>query len=161
MKPYRPCVGIMLVNRDGRVFVAKRSDTPGDHWQMPQGGIDDGETPRAAALRELVEEIGTDKAEIVAETRGWHDYDLPPEIHDKIWGGRWRGQTQKWFLMRFLGSDADIAIDRHHTPEFTDWRWADIAEVARTIVGFKRPVYQAVVAEFAPLIGLTATRTVE
>ena len=151
-KPYRPCVGIMLVNRDGRVFVAKRSDIPGDHWQMPQGGIDEGETPRQAALRELVEEIGTDKAEIVAESSHWRDYDLPPELDGKAWGGRWRGQTQKWFLMRFLGGDGDIRLDGHHAPEFTEWRWADMPDVPRKIVDFKRPVYEAVVAEFAPLV---------
>ena len=151
-RPYRPCVGIMLVNRDGRVFVAKRADMPGDHWQMPQGGIDDGETPRAAALRELHEEVGTDKADIMAEIDAWLSYDLPPELDGKAWRGRWRGQTQKWYLMRFMGDDSDIRIDQHHTPEFTAWRWADIADLPRDIVAFKRPVYEAVVAEFAPLV---------
>jgi putative (di)nucleoside polyphosphate hydrolase len=151
-RPYRPCVGIMLVNRDGRVLVARRADTPGDHWQMPQGGIDEGETPREAAIRELREEIGTDKAEIAAESRDWLDYDLPPELDGVAWGGRWRGQTQKWFLMRFLGEDADIRIDHHHAPEFTAWRWAKLEDVPRDIVGFKRPVYETVVREFAPLV---------
>jgi putative (di)nucleoside polyphosphate hydrolase len=150
-RPYRPCVGIMLVNRSGRVFVAKRADTPGDHWQMPQGGIDAGETPRAAALRELAEEIGTDNAEIIAESAGWLDYDVPPAIAGQAWGGRFRGQTQKWFLMRFLGEDRDIRIDGHHTPEFTEWRWAELADLPRMIVDFKRAVYEAVLREFAPL----------
>lgn len=149
--PYRPCAGIMLVNRESKVFVARRIDTPGDAWQMPQGGIDEGEDPRQAALRELHEEIGTDKAEIVAETAGWLLYDLPDHLVGKVWKGRYRGQKQKWFLMRFTGRDEDINIATAH-PEFDAWQWAPLERVPDLIVPFKRRVYEQVVAEFAPLV---------
>lgn len=149
--PYRPCAGIMLVNAENKVFVARRIDTPGDHWQMPQGGIDEGEDPRAAAARELVEEIGTDRAEIIAETVGWVLYDLPDTLIGKVWKGRYRGQTQKWFLMRFTGTDADIDIATDH-PEFDAWKWVDLDQVVELIVPFKRAVYEQVVGEFAPLL---------
>jgi putative (di)nucleoside polyphosphate hydrolase len=148
---YRPCVGLMLVDRLGRVFVARRIDMPSEAWQMPQGGIDAGESPREAALRELREEIGTPKAEIVAESPRWRAYDLPPELQGRLWGGRFRGQTQKWFLLRFLGEDDDIDIATEH-PEFLEWKWAPLAEVPRLIVPFKRSVYEDVVAEFRPLV---------
>jgi putative (di)nucleoside polyphosphate hydrolase len=149
--PYRPCVGLMLFNRAGLVFVARRIDMPSEAWQMPQGGIDKGEKPRKAALRELREEIGTDKAEIVAESQGWRHYDLPRELQGVLWGGRFRGQTQKWFLLRFTGKDADIDIATEH-PEFLEWKWVELAEAPRLIVPFKRKVYEEVVAEFGPLI---------
>ena len=126
--PFRPCVGLMLIGDDDRVFVARRIDMPSEAWQMPQGGIDDGETPRQAAMRELREEIGTDKAEIVAESPQWRRYDLPDELLGKIWGGRYRGQTQKWFLLRFTGTDADIDIDTEE-PEFLAWQWVEMARV--------------------------------
>ena len=146
---YRPGVGIMLVNRDGRVFVGRRNDMPAAlaSWQMPQGGIDPGETPREAALRELREEVGTDKAEILGETRGWLHYDVPAEIASKSWGGRWRGQRQKWFAMRFTGEDGDIdpAADRH--PEFDAWEWVAAERLPELIVPFKRLLYRAVLAE--------------
>lgn len=148
--PYRPCVGLALFNRGGLVFAARRIDTPGDAWQMPQGGIDDGETPRQAALRELEEEIGTAQAEIVAESADWVRYDLPPELVGKVWNGRYRGQCQKWFALRFTGADSDIDIVTKH-PEFCDWRWLPLAELPRRIVPFKRAVYDQVAAEFAPL----------
>jgi len=141
----------MLVGDDDRVFVARRIDMPSEAWQMPQGGIDEGETPRQAAMRELREEIGTDKAEILAESPAWRDYDLPDELLGKIWGGRYRGQTQKWFLLRFTGTDADIDIDTEE-PEFLAWQWAEMARVPDLIVPFKRSIYREVVAEFAPLI---------
>ena len=148
--PYRPCVGIMLIDRGGRVFVARRISTPGEAWQMPQGGIDEGESPRRAALRELHEEVGTDKAEVLAESRNWWCYDLPAELVPRWWGGRYRGQEQKWFALRFLGTDADIDIATE-TPEFRAWRWAEMAELADIVVPFKRHIYRQVIAEFGHL----------
>ena len=148
--PYRAGVGIMLFDRDGRVFVAQRIDTPGDAWQMPQGGIDAGESPRQAVLRELREETGTAKAEIIAEARGWIRYDFPAELVPKLWGGRFRGQEQKWFALRFLGTDADIDIATE-APEFRAWRWAEPAELPDLIVPFKRRMYEDLVAEFGHL----------
>jgi putative (di)nucleoside polyphosphate hydrolase len=148
--PYRRNVGIMLVNRDGLAFAARRLDTT-DSWQMPQGGIDKGESPRAAGLRELKEEIGTDDAEIIAETRDWLRYDLPDHLVGKVWKGRYRGQEQKWLLARFTGRDDDIDLDTHH-PEFDAWRWVRPEELPALIIPFKRRIYEAVVAEFLPLI---------
>jgi putative (di)nucleoside polyphosphate hydrolase len=148
--PYRPCVGVTLFNPDGLVFVGRRRDTP-DAWQMPQGGIDPGETPEVAGLRELEEEIGTARAELVALSSGWLRYDLPPELLGRVWGGRYRGQEQKWLLCRFTGTDADIRLDTPH-PEFDAWRWVPPEEVAGLIVPFKRAIYEAVMAEFIPEI---------
>jgi putative (di)nucleoside polyphosphate hydrolase len=146
--PYRPAVGIMLLNRRGEAFVARRIDMPLiAAWQMPQGGIDAGETPRQAALRELREEIGTDKAEILGESAGWLHYDLPPDIAGEVWGGRYRGQRQKWFVMRFTGSDADIDLATEH-PEFDDWRWVAPERLPELIVPFKRQLYIDILAEF-------------
>jgi putative (di)nucleoside polyphosphate hydrolase len=154
--PYRPCVGIMLIDRGGRVFVAQRIDNPGAAWQMPQGGIDEGESPRQAALRELHEETGTDKAEILAESGNWLRYDLPAELVPRIWGGCYRGQEQKWFALRFLGNDADIDIATE-IPEFSVWRWAEMAELPDIIVPFKRRIYQEVIAEFGHLAEVVRT----
>ena len=148
--PYRPGIGVMLLDRAGRVFVAQRIDMPSEAWQMPQGGIDEGESPRQAALRELREEVGTAKAEIIAEARGWIRYDFPSELVPKLWGGRFRGQEQKWFALRFLGTDADIDIATEE-PEFRAWRWADLAELPNLIVPFKRRLYEDLVAEFGHL----------
>lgn len=148
--PYRKCAGLMLVNDQGLVFVARRKDTP-DAWQMPQGGIDKGETPHEAALRELEEEIGTAKAEIVAESTQWLRYDLPDDLIGKVWKGKYRGQEQKWFLLRFTGEDADIDIATRH-PEFDAWKWAPVDELPSLIVAFKRPIYEALVAEFGPRV---------
>ena len=149
---YRPGVGIMLLNGSGRVFVGRRIDMPAGlaAWQMPQGGIDDGETPRQAALRELQEEVGTEKAEILAESQLWHRYDLPPEIARRRWKGRFRGQRQKWFAMRFTGSDADIDLATHH-PEFDAWEWVEPERLPELIVPFKRRIYEAVLTEFHAL----------
>jgi putative (di)nucleoside polyphosphate hydrolase len=147
--PYRLGVGVMLLNGDGSVFVAKRIDTP-DAWQMPQGGIDPGEDPRAAALRELEEEIGTANALILGESRDWHIYDLPPHLVGSVWGGRYRGQKQKWFAARFMGRDAEIDLATAH-PEFDAWKWVALGDLTSLIVPFKRPLYQAVVAELGPL----------
>lgn len=149
--PYRPCVGVMLINRDGLIFAGRRIDTAAPAWQMPQGGIDAGETPQAAALRELVEETGVrpDRVELLGETRDWLTYDLPPELLGRTWGGKYRGQRQKWFLLRFLGEDAEIDIGREH-PEFAEWRWIRADEMIAAIVPFKREIYRQVVAEFRP-----------
>jgi putative (di)nucleoside polyphosphate hydrolase len=146
---YRPGVGIMLLNRDGLVFVGRRGDMPAGlaAWQMPQGGIDPGETPRQAALRELREEVGTDKALILGETEGWLHYDLPPELASRAWGGRYRGQRQKWFAMRFLGEDSDIDLAAAEHPEFDAWQWVPAARLPELIVPFKRPLYRAALAE--------------
>ena len=148
--PYRPCVGIMLLDRGGRVFVARRRDTP-DGWQMPQGGIDPGETARQAAFRELKEEIGTDRAEFLAEAPETVRYDLPDHLIGKVWGGRYRGQEQRWVALRFLGEDRDIDIETEH-PEFDAWRWSEPERVLAEIVPFKRDVYAAVLAAFAPVL---------
>lgn len=148
--PYRPCVGVVLINQDGRVFAAQRIDNPTPAWQMPQGGIDSDEKPRKAALRELWEETGIteDLVEFVAKTKDWVTYDLPDEMVGQIWGGRYRGQKQKWFLYRYLGSDAQVNIETEH-PEFSVWAWMDHAEVIEKIVPFKRSVYEAVFDAFA------------
>ena len=149
--PLRPCVGIMLIDDAGRVFAAQRRDASAPAWQMPQGGIDPGEDPRVAALRELHEEIavGPDRVEVLAETEDWLSYDLPPEIVPKVWGGKFRGQTQKWFLLRFLGEDSQIDLQTA-SPEFSDWRWMGASELLAGIVPFKRQTYEQVVAAFRP-----------
>ena len=155
--PYREGVGIMLFNGNGRVFVARRIDMPSQAWQMPQGGIDAGETPHAAALRELEEEIGTARAEVLAKSRDWLTYELPGWLVPKVWGGRYRGQRQKWFAMRFLGEDADINIATEK-PEFLDWKWEEINRLPELIVPFKRRLYQDLIAEFGYLAGMNAAR---
>ena len=147
--PYRPCVGVMLANADGQIFVGQRIDRDTSAWQMPQGGIDAGETPRDAALRELGEETGLppEMVRIEAETSEWVPYELPHDLVPRIWKGRFRGQEQKWFLMRFLGRDKDVNIATDH-PEFSEWRWMDPADLVANIVPFKRSVYESVLAEF-------------
>ncbi len=154
--PYRRGVGIVLINRAGKVFVAERIDTPGA-WQMPQGGIDKGERPRATAKRELREEIGTDKARIIAATRDWLRYDLPEPMRARMWKGRYRGQEQKWFLMLFTGNDSDIDLAGAH-PEFARWKWMSFRQLPRVIVGFKRKIYREVVREFAAAVDDIAAR---
>ncbi|MCW5752611.1 MAG: RNA pyrophosphohydrolase [Alphaproteobacteria bacterium] len=149
--PYRPGVGIMLLNREGLVFVGQRIDRTTEAWQMPQGGIDDDEDPREAAFRELKEEIGTDRAELVAESGGWMTYDLPAELVGKVWGGRYRGQKQKWYAMRYLGHDREIDLATGH-PEFDAWRWVRPRELPALIVPFKRALYEQVLAEFRHLL---------
>lgn len=154
--PYRPCVGLMLVNRAGLVWIGCRLDAKGDAegrgnwWQMPQGGIDAGEDPRSAALRELYEETGVRSAEVIAEMDRWVHYDLPENLIGKAWGGRYRGQKQKWFALRFLGEDAEVKItpeDPAHQIEFVDWKWAAPGEVLDLIVPFKREVYREVLSD--------------
>ncbi len=148
--PYRPGVGIMLFNGAGLVLVARRIDMVSEAWQMPQGGIEEGERPIDAAFRELAEEIGTAKAEVLAEAEGWLDYDLPHDLVAKLWQGRFRGQTQKWFAMRFTGVDGDIDIATKH-PEFSAWKWAEPAALPDLIVPFKRDLYAELVRRFGPL----------
>ena len=133
----------------GRVFVGERLDTPGA-WQMPQGGIDPGESPAEAGMREMLEEIGTDRAFLLQESRVWRAYDLPPEIARRKWGGRFKGQTQRWLALRFVGADADIRLDRDHA-EFAAWRWVAPATLPELVVPFKREVYRRVADEFRPL----------
>ena len=152
--PYRPNVGAALFNRDGLLFVARRADRSNaagaaGGWQLPQGGIDEGEHPRAAILRELAEEIGTDRAEIIGEHPDWLTYDLPPELLGRSLGGRYRGQKQRWFALRFTGADTDIRLDLDPHPEFASWRWARIEELPSLAVSFKREVYQVLAQSFA------------
>lgn len=149
--PYRPCVGLMLLNEHGRVLVAKRIDTLVEAWQMPQGGIDEGESPQMTAFREMEEEIGTRNAEILQEHDGWLSYDLPDHLIGRVWNGKYRGQRMKWFLMRYLGQDSDINLNTPH-PEFSEWKWLDISELTGSIVEFKRPLYAGLVEYFAPEI---------
>jgi putative (di)nucleoside polyphosphate hydrolase len=154
---YRPCVGITVINPAGLVWVGRRADAGGEEegrgqwWQMPQGGIDAGEDPADAVLRELIEETGMRTVKILGETSGWLRYDLPPELAGKSWGGRYRGQEQKWFALRFLGDESEIDINpaTGHKAEFTEWRWVPLAEVADLIVPFKRDVYVRVIEAFA------------
>ena len=148
--PYRPAAGVMLLNRERKVWVGQRLDSTLEAWQMPQGGLDEGEDPLAGALRELEEETGIarERVEFVARSRAELFYDLPPDLVGKLWRGRWRGQRQIWFLFRFLGEDADVRIDTAE-PEFRAWRWVDPQELPSLIVPFKQALYQAVLREFA------------
>lgn len=147
--PYRPCVGVMLINAEGMIFAGLRKDSTATAWQMPQGGIDDGEKPRKAALRELWEETGItdDLVEFVGKTHDWVTYDLPPDLLGRVWGGKYRGQRQKWFLYRYLGRDDQVNIATEH-PEFSAWRWIAADEMIASIVPFKRSVYEEVVRHF-------------
>jgi putative (di)nucleoside polyphosphate hydrolase len=149
--PYRPCVGVMLINSAGLIFAGQRIDSPTPAWQMPQGGIDAGEKPKAAALRELWEETGVtpDLVEVLAKTPDWVTYDLPAELLGRVWGGKYRGQRQKWFLMRFTGRDDQVRIATEH-PEFSVWKWISPEEMIASIVPFKRTVYEQVVGSFRP-----------
>ncbi|WP_010544585.1 RNA pyrophosphohydrolase [Sphingomonas elodea] len=152
--PYRPCAGVMLLNRDGRVFVGQRLDSTLEAWQMPQGGIDPGEDALEAAFRELWEETGVARhhAELIAEAPEELQYDLPDDLIGKVWKGKWRGQRQRWFLLRFLGEDDDIDIVTDH-PEFRAWRWAEPADLPDLIVPFKRALYERLLMLFAAHLG--------
>jgi len=147
-RPFRRCVGALLLNAEGLVFVGRRRDREEDAWQMPQGGIEEDETPEKAVLRELGEEIGTVKAEIIAESDEWFSYDLPDEIAGRVWGGRYCGQEQKWFALRFTGRDTDINLGKGADSEFGDWKWVPIEDLPRLIVSFKRPIYEELVNQF-------------
>jgi putative (di)nucleoside polyphosphate hydrolase len=146
--PYRLNVGAVLFGPDGRVFVGRRAGFPGA-WQLPQGGIDKGEDPKVAVLRELLEEVGTNKAEILGEHSEWLAYDLPPELVGVAWGGKYRGQRQKWFALKFLGTDSDIKLDADSHPEFEDWKWVPLSELPALAVAFKREIYEAIARDFA------------
>ena len=152
--PYRPCAGVMLLNRNGQVFVGQRIDSTVEAWQMPQGGIDEGEDAETAAIRELGEETGVqpDKVELVAVAPDELFYDLPADLIGKVWKGKWRGQRQRWFLFRFLGEDSDIDIATEHQ-EFRAWRWVDPAELPNIIVPFKKALYEDVLSAFAGDLG--------
>lgn len=149
---YRPCVGATLINREGLIFAGRRLDTP-EAWQMPQGGLDKGETPLEGGLRELREETGVKSAqvEVLAMTEDWVCYDLPEHLLGKVWGGRWRGQKQKWIALRFLGDDSDVDIAQDPA-EFAEWRWMKAEDLLAGMVSFKRPVYEAVLRRFAPYL---------
>jgi putative (di)nucleoside polyphosphate hydrolase len=159
--PYRPCVGVALFNKDGLVWVGRRIDAPGEAegpgawWQMPQGGVDEGEELYDAALRELYEETNVRSVEKIGALKDWLIYDLPPELLGKAWGGRYRGQKQKWFALRFVGRDSEIDIHKpgggKSKPEFMDWRWERLARLPELIVPFKRGVYVEVAKGFAKL----------
>ncbi|MCC2646760.1 MAG: pyrophosphohydrolase [Rickettsiaceae bacterium] len=149
--PYREGVGMMIINQYNKIFVGKRIDTKIEAWQMPQGGIDIGETPSRAALREMHEEVGSNKGVILAESKKWYSYDLPTFLIPKLWGGKYRGQKQKWFLIKFTGTDEDINLKTAH-PEFNAWKWTSLDRLPKIIVPFKRKLYQAVVEEFKDII---------
>ena len=149
--PYRPCVGVTLINPAGLIFAGQRIDSDQPAWQMPQGGVDRGEAPEDAALRELHEEIGVlpARVSVLDATPDWLRYDLPEDLVPKVWSGRFRGQKQRWFLMRFLGADDEIRIDTAN-PEFSHWRWISADEMLAEIVPFKRDIYAQVLARFRP-----------
>lgn len=151
--PYRPCVGVVLINRNGLIFTGQRLDQTMEAWQMPQGGIDPGEEPLQTAIRELGEETGIDAAliSLLGETPEWHYYDLPDELIGKTWKGRYAGQRQKWFAMRFLGSDADVNIATAH-PEFRAWRWSTIDTLVELAAPFKRELYADVITVLRPFL---------
>jgi putative (di)nucleoside polyphosphate hydrolase len=158
--PYRRCVGVMLINPQGLVFVGKRADVPlapegtGHWWQMPQGGLDEGEDPEAAARRELEEETGVTHTRILGRTRRWYSYDLPQGLAGTAWHGRYRGQTQLWFAARFEGEDSEIDLEPKpgHEREFDAWRWVEMADLPTLVVPFKRQVYEAVIQEFGHFV---------
>jgi putative (di)nucleoside polyphosphate hydrolase len=156
--PYRANVGAVLFNAAGLVLVARRADLPDAEgapggWQLPQGGMDEGEDPAIAVFREMEEEIGTAKAEILAEHPDWMTYDLPAALIGRALGGKYRGQRQKWFALRFTGTDADIRLDLDPHPEFDAWRWARLAELPALAVPFKRPIYDRLAVDFARFAG--------
>jgi putative (di)nucleoside polyphosphate hydrolase len=150
--PYRPGVGIMLLSPEGKIFTARRLDMRSEAWQMPQGGIDEGEDPEAAMWRELYEETGVKRAALLARSRDWLHYDLPEALVPLFWGGRFRGQRQLWYCLRHEGGDDEINIHTDH-PEFSEWRWAEPPALCDLIVPFKRALYAKILEEFTPFLG--------
>ena len=150
-RPYRPCVGIFLLNNDGLVFAGRRIDSRAEAWQMPQGGIDAGESPLQACMREMREEIGTNTAELVSQHDDWLYYDIPLPLADRLWQGRYKGQKQKWMALRFTGDDSEINIATEE-PEFCEWKWLSPHDLVDLAVPFKRDVYQNVLAAFTPYL---------
>ena len=154
--PYRRGVGAVLLNDKGLVWVGRRIDRRNqdleEYWQLPQGGIDSGEEPVVAVLREIDEETGADNVEVIGEVKEWLKYELPPDLKDKVWGGRYRGQSQKWFALQFKGSDSDFNLSKYVKPEFDAWRWVELTTLPNLIVPFKKKIYERVTQEF---LGLT------
>ena len=150
MKSYRRCVGLVVINKDGLVFVGKRIDSNLNAWQMPQGGIENGESPRNAGLRELKEEIGTNNVKLIGEMDNWLNYDIPEKLSSKLWNGKYRGQTQKWLAFRFLGNDDEINIDTKD-PEFKEWKWEEHKKLADLAVPFKKDIYKKIINEYSHL----------
>jgi len=150
-RPYRPCVGIMLINDNGHIFGGQRIDNRAEAWQMPQGGIDAGEDVETACFREMREEIGTDKADILSIHPEWLNYAIPLPLADRLWGGSYRGQSQKWVALRYTGKDSDINIATEE-PEFFSWQWMSPADLIQLAVPFKRPVYEDIMSQFAQYI---------
>ncbi len=148
---YRDGVGMMVLNKHDQVFVARRIDIPSNYWQMPQGGVEPNESPRASALRELEEEIGTRKVRFLCESHGWLTYDFPEELAGKLWNGAYRGQRQKWFALRFSGVDQEINLQTKH-PEFVEWKWAAPSQLPDLIIPFKRELYLQILREFSSLL---------
>lgn len=158
LKQYRPGVGIVLLNSAGKVFVAERLDNKGA-WQMPQGGIDEGEEPEIAVFREMNEEIGTKNARIIGVMEEWISYDIPERTAKKLWGGKYKGQKQKWIALEFLGQDGDINLEADAHPEFSKWKWVPIEDLLAYVVPFKRDVYRRVMQEFKPLAAALAKKS--
>ena len=149
-KPYRNCVGLVVINKDGHVFIGKRIDSSLNAWQMPQGGIEASENPKEAGLREMEEEIGTRNVQLVGEMGAWLNYDIPQKLSQRLWNGKYRGQTQKWLAFRFLGSNDEINI-KTENPEFIEWKWEDHKKLPELAVPFKRNIYEKVINEFEKL----------
>jgi putative (di)nucleoside polyphosphate hydrolase len=149
-KPYRNCVGLLVLNKNGNVFIGKRIDSNLNAWQMPQGGIEPDEDPKSAGIREMEEEIGTSNAELIGEMNEWLNYDIPEKLSRRLWNGKYRGQTQKWLAFKFLGHDSEINI-KTKDPEFKEWRWENHKNLPDLAVPFKRDIYKKVIKEFEEL----------
>lgn len=149
--PFRPGVGMMIINNEDKVFVGKRVDSKANGWQMPQGGIDLGETPSSAAMREMEEEIGSGNGKIIAESKNWYSYRVPDFLIPKLWDGQYCGQKQKWFLIRFLGKDSDINLNTEH-PEFNEWKWVNFDDLLADVIPFKLKLYREVTHEFYQIL---------